>query len=723
MKRASSHLAIILSILGVLLGAALLLLAIRPAVAELVGVTPLPPITRTDGRAGACYSFYHHPEGSSQRPFLPLAYDAGSRWDRFDFSWPSLEPSRDSWNWGPHDTLVNDLRSAGVSMVGILQMTPQWAATGCGVSTGPTPGGAAASDRRLPSPQMFAQAVAPSDTWGDWWTKTPPQGLYLSWDHPDNQWGHYVYNVVSHYSGMGVKHWEMWNEAEWDLFWCGSEADYARLLKVGYLATKSACPDCTVLFAGLHYWDDPTFFEDVLDVLNDDPDGATHNYFFDVMSVHFYSRPSDVYYRVRDVRSRMQLYVPDHPLWLTETGVPVWDDGSVDPDPGKYDFAATQDEAAAYVIQSYANGWAAGIERYFFFRTHDADTGEYFGLVRNDYSLRPSYVAYQVAATYLISPTFVTHGLVGAQRNVTLWDTPHGKVSVLWNESPATSVYTLPAALPTATLVDRLGVTETVTATAGVYTFTLPAATANRTSPNESDYFIGGDPLVVVEAEVFDEPPTSAVDALPATVYTMTFAVTWQGRDDESGVWFYDVQVRDGESGEWAEWLPSTPLTSSQFSGQHAHTYYFRSRAVDRVGNREDWPTEPQAHMAFDLASTFYFTVGTFFADENRDALWDAPITDTGEITLTGVTLRLLDAAGQGVVSPTVGSAFTATVFAGQSYQVWATITDYVRILPFFCPLGGQVYTQTHPLLGLVPITRVYLPVVVRDAIARDGGT
>jgi hypothetical protein len=514
-----------------------------------------------------------------------------------------------------------------------------------------------------------------------------------------------------------VTYWEVWNEPEWSYFWTGTSADYAQLLKVGYRATKAACSSCQVLFGGLHYWMDTSYYRQVLAHLAQDPMAPANNYFFDAMSVHLYSRSSSIYDEVQHIRDGMAAYsAGDHPIWLTETGVPVWDDGAVDPDPVKYDFAATQDEAAAYVIQSYANGWAAGIERYLFFRTHDENMGEYFGLVRNDYSLRPSYVAYQVAATYLISPTFVTRGLVGAHRDVTLWDTPHGKVSVLWNEGPASGVYTLPAALPTATLIDRRGVTGTITATAGVYTFTLPGATANRTYPNEGDYFIGGDPLLVVEAEVFDEPPTSTVDTLPATVYTTTFAVTWQGHDDESGVWFYDVQVRDGESGEWVDWHLSTPLTSSRFSGQHARTYYFRSRAIDGVGNREDWPAQPQAHMTFDLASTFYFTAGMFFADEDRDALWDTPITETGEITLTGVALQMFDVAGRDVISPTVSGAFTATVFAGQSYRVRAVITDYVRILPFDCPLGGQVYTQTHPVLGLVPVTRVYLPAVMRDA-------
>jgi len=593
-------------------------------------------------------------------------------------------------------------------MVGILLWTPDWAATsGLGGLSMPR------FDQR--SPDWYAPAhgdplapLVPSAA------SSPPQGLYLSWNDPNNHWGDYVYTVVSRYKDR-VKHWEMWNEPEWSYFWTGTSTDYAQLLKVGYQATKAACPDCTVLFGGLHYWLNTDYYKWVLNILNDDPAAPQNNYFFDVMSVHLYSRSSNTYDEVNNIRNGMSAYdVGDHPIWLTETGVPIWGDDLVDPKP-KYDYAATQEEAAAYVIQSYANSWASDVERYFFFRTHDADMGEYFGLIRNDHSLRPAYVAYQVATTYLVSPTFTTRVISDSDLNVTLWGTPRGKVSVLWNESPATGVYTLPAAMPTATLVDRWGVTETTTATGDVYTFTLPGATANRPSPNQNDYIIGGDPLIVIETETPNEPPTSTVHPLPEVTYSPTFTVTWEGQDNQSGVGVYDVQVRDGD-GEWVDWWQSDSL-SAQFTGQHGHIYYFRSRATDNVGNREAWPEEPQAHTTLDLSSTLHLSIGAFFADENRNGTRDISGTLTTEITLTQVALRFLDEAGQDVVTPTVDSsswAFTTTIYAGQTYQLWATSADHERILSLTWPLGGEVYTDTYLELGLWPITRTYLPLVLR---------
>ena len=701
-------------VLASLLGLASLLALTSSAVAGLTFVSPLPPVTETDGRAGACYSFYYDPPEGPDRPFIQKALDAGSRWDRFDFVWPNVETSNDDWHFDAYDTLVNDLDAAGMNMVGILLWTPDWAATKTGGGLG-----AHSFDQRpfgwyapVPRTGLGPMAVSASSS--------PPQGLYLAWNDPNNHWGDFVYTTVFRYKDQ-VKHWEMWNEPEWDYFWTGTSTEYAQLLKVGYQATKAACPDCTVLFGGLHYWANTSYYRWVLNTINDDPAAPSSNYFFDVMSVHLYSRSASIYDEVNNIRSGMSDYnVGDHPLWLTETGVPVWNDGSVDPDPTEYDYAATQDEAAAYVIQSYANAWASDVERYLFFRTHDADMGEYFGLIRNnDHTLRPSYVAYQVATTYLISPTFTTRASTGSHLRVTLWGTPHGKVSVLWNESPEASDYTLPAAIETATLVDRLGVTQTVAATGGVYAFTLPGATANLVS-NPDDYIIGGDPLIVIESETPNEPPTSTVHPLPEITYTPTFTVTWEGQDGESGVWLYDIQVRDG-GGEWGYWQQSTTATSGQFTGQHGHTYYFRSRATDHVGNREAWPAEYQAYTTLDLSSTLHLSVGAFFADEDHNGEWDKPITATGEITLTQVTLRFLDEAGHDVVSPIVGSAgeFTTTIYAGQTYRLQAVSAelemDHERILSLTWPRGGEIYTSTYEALGLWPVTRIYLPLAMRN--------
>jgi len=706
--------------LALMLGIVFSLTVTISVIAQAPVDTLLPPVTDTDGRAGACYTFYPGPQGQD-RYYLPLAVDAGARWDRFDFSWPRLEPADNVWNFAPHDALVADLRNAGIeNIVGILQMTPDWAATQCAPGRNLTVQ-QQSGDWYPPAPRPFlvplnderAHLLA-SPTWDTVESRTPPQGLYRDWtvgDFNGNQWAEFVYTVVSRYKQQ-VKHWEMWNEAEWNVFWCGTDQDYAQLLKVGYRATKAACPECTVLFAGLHYWADPTFFERVLDILNDDPAAPANNYFFDVLSVHFYSRSSAAYTLVNHLRERMQHYVPDRPVWLTETGVPVWGDPQAyNP---KYDFSATQDEAAAYLMQSYANAIAAGVERYFFFRTNDVDMGEYFGLMRNDRSLRPAYSAYQVATTYLISPTATSRVVAGSNVRVTLWDTPHGKVSVLWNTGPTPSTYTLAAASPQITLVNRWGITQTRTSTDGAYTFTLPGATANLVS-NPDDYIIGGDPLIVIEAL-----PVATMRSLPAVTYTPAFTVAWGGQGDAPDVWRYDVEVRDDETGAWTLWQQATPLTAAVFSGAHGRTYEFRARAIDSLGNLGDWPPTPQARTTLYLASTLRFSAGPFFADENRGDREGTLTLILDEHILTGVSMHFVDSAGRNVVPPGVGNTweFITMIRAGETYRLKLTattpLTDYVRILPFTWPRGAEVYTVALGELGLWPVRRVYMPLVMR---------
>lgn len=696
----------VLSALGlVVLGAA----SSYPVAADPAGVTPLPPVTETDGRAGACFSYYPNVP-PDPHPYLPMAYDAGSRWDRFDFIWPSIEPRNDQWNFSAYDALVNDLYNARMNIVGILLWTPDWASTGGGMGRLSLP----RFDQRPPgwyAPVPYARTLA--RVVGA--SSSPPQGLYLPWNDPGNYWGNYVYTVVSHF-GDRVKHWEMWNEPEWNYFWTGTSTDYAQLLKVGYQAAKAACPDCTVLFGGLHYWANPSFYRWVLNILNDDPGAPANNYYFDVMSVHLYSRSSNVYDVVNTIRDGMLDFVPEHPIWLTETGVPVWDDASVDPDPRKYDYAATQDEAAAYVIQSYAEAWASGVERYFFFRTNDADMSEYFGLVRNDRSLRPAYVAYQVATTYMVSPTLATRvTYANGARRVTLWGTPRGKLSVLWNTTPTTVTFNYAATLPTATLVDRWGVTRTIAAMGGGYALTLPGATAN-TVRDANDYIIGGEPYLVIESDT-TPPGATVMQPLPTTTYSHTVVISCTATDDAAGIWGYEIQMREGEAGPWTDWLFIQPTPASFTGGQHGRTYCFRARAWDKAGNPGEWPTDAQACTTIDLSREVHFSLEEVFGDGDRDG-----VRDEGEGAVTA-HLRLQDVTGADVITPTVGSSweFTSTLMAGDYTLVvvpqgWPSPPP--GWLPGWFPIQVEAGSGVFELplrVGLLPHqSSLYLPLALQ---------
>jgi len=83
----------------------------------------------------------------------------------------------------------------------------------------------------------------------------------------------------------------------------------------------------------------------------------------------------------------------------------------------------------------------------------------------------------------------------------------------------------------------------------------------------------------------------------PGSFQTGTnFTVSWRGLDPTpgSGLGRYDVQVADGLTGAWTDWLTNTDLTSAPYVGQRGHTYGFRARARDVAGNQSDYPPSAQ---------------------------------------------------------------------------------------------------------------------------------
>jgi uncharacterized repeat protein (TIGR01451 family) len=85
--------------------------------------------------------------------------------------------------------------------------------------------------------------------------------------------------------------------------------------------------------------------------------------------------------------------------------------------------------------------------------------------------------------------------------------------------------------------------------------------------------------------------PASQVNPLAPVQTATAFTVTWSGTDAGWGIAGYDVQVRDGDAASpWTTWLSDTTTTSAVFGGQDGHTYAFRSRAWDSLGNLEAWP-------------------------------------------------------------------------------------------------------------------------------------
>ncbi len=106
------------------------------------------------------------------------------------------------------------------------------------------------------------------------------------------------------------------------------------------------------------------------------------------------------------------------------------------------------------------------------------------------------------------------------------------------------------------------------------------------------------DPLTTNEVTntIDSVKPSSRILPLPSTTNDESFTVKWVAADNPggSGVSYLDIYVSiDG--GNFDLWLAATSDTSATYNGQRGHTYAFFSLATDKVGNRQDQPSEVHA--------------------------------------------------------------------------------------------------------------------------------
>jgi len=136
--------------------------------------------------------------------------------------------------------------------------------------------------------------------------------------------------------------------------------------------------------------------------------------------------------------------------------------------------------------------------------------------------------------------------------------------------------------------------------------------------------------------------PTAGMEALAPYQASPSFAVSWEGSDDGSGLepgGPFRVQYR-AEGGAWTLWLDWVAQTSANFSGQDGVTYAFRVRARDAVGNLSPWsaPVSTTVDTEAPLITDFQVTPSAF--SPNGDGVLEvisvtATISDANPATWT----------------------------------------------------------------------------------------
>lgn len=480
----------------------------------------------------------------------------GAAWNRWPLYWFNIEQSPGNFNWAAQDETVKEDIVHGLKLDAILLGTPGFYTTN-GIARASRP-------PRLRPSQLSLDAVE----------RATPQGLFEpvfadgtdkpgegKKPNPANKWANFVWLAVNRYkpggelaqangwpAGAGVTHWEMWNEPDLDIFWDAPLADYARLLKVGYLVAKQADPNAQVLFAGLaNNYAKLNYYRDVLAIFAGDPLAADYGYFHDILATHSYFHAWKSWYHVYRAVGVMREHGLDKPIWLNESGVPAWDDypGPVwDPMSA---LRATAAEQADYVIQSAFYAVFAGADNIFHFQLYDGcgnqpagtdfpphngelcdDKGQYQGkpcagdangLFRNPTdmscftqhpqpgSARPTLAAFQTLATHLVDVEPYWRKRQG-EADACAMQRPDGsiyqqppqewiafyreatgeRIVGMWTLCARDETAIIDATSPDgrATLVFADGRTQTIAAVDGHYSIQLPPATNRNPFPGQS---------------------------------------------------------------------------------------------------------------------------------------------------------------------------------------------------------------------------------------------
>jgi len=357
-----------------------------------------------------------------------------------------------------------------------------------------------------------------------------PRGLYLPVDDPDNLWAGYVRKVVEYYAPRGVHHWIVWNEPEIDAGvygheFSGTPADYFQLLKVAYLVAKKEDPQSVIHLAGWSYWHDPQWLDKFLRVATADPDAATNNTYFDVVTLHIYFRVETVEQLINETWDIQERYGIRKPIWVNETNAspnldPLW---PVE----RPSFQVDLEQQAWYVVQAHALAYGAQAARVGVYKLLDIllpPGGESFGILRPDGSRRPAFDAYQTTVRYLSGFTYP----VGRQQTRNFYsftfNRPEGVTRVLWARRDVAVTVHVPALADEALLVSATGEEAPLRAANGFYQVRLGGA---RCTP-ECD--IGGPPVFIVETGLATRLAAVPTVNPAATLTTLTPTATPNAR-------------------------------------------------------------------------------------------------------------------------------------------------------------------------------------------------
>lgn len=310
---------------------------------------------------------------------------------RRDFSWDELEQSSGVFNFSRYDDFLDNMDAINISVLGLLDF-----------------------DNNLIETQT-------NETGTDKYIAPEDVPLFLN----------YVNETLYRFQHRVIA-WEIWNEANYKVFWPGSQEDFFYLFNKTINFVNQYYPNITLLSTsvidiGLGY------FEDMFKAgLLQQCDG---------ISFHAYSTYDEaIIYKIWQLQDLCRTYDYDGDLWLTETGNPTG---------GNYMHATTEEELGNRLIRTITLCTSLGIDHIFWYTFNDGgphsdveNSEAFFGLVCYDESLKSGANAYKFFVEECIglrySPDCIT--LIGgsSRKNLFhfLYRQPTGEsVLIMWYRS------------------------------------------------------------------------------------------------------------------------------------------------------------------------------------------------------------------------------------------------------------------------------------------------
>ncbi len=321
-----------------------------------------------------------------QDRFSHLAALAGMNWTRDRMKWNDIQPEPDRFESDTtYDSSAEIQARYGLQVLQVFHDTPGWA-----VTEGETRG-------RFPTDLRFAYQFGKA--------------------------------MAERFKGR-VQAWEPWNEGNIPNFGGHTTDEMCTFQKAAYLGFKAGDPNVIVC------WNvstaSPTLLETQTVLENE-----TWSY-FDTYNIHTYDWP-DSYARLW---KPIYAAAAGRPIWITESDRGMKYEG---PEPWCEMPRKGELQKAEFMAQSYASSLGAGVDRHFHFilgNYHETSNGVQFGLLREDMTPRPAYVALAAIGRLLAGARCMGQWSIEGQPDAHVYAfqaKPDGKecdVIVAWAEQP-----------------------------------------------------------------------------------------------------------------------------------------------------------------------------------------------------------------------------------------------------------------------------------------------